>query len=107
MNKDVTLAKLIELGRERVREYDRVRALYPSAMTDMPLDCVREAARICQLGYVANALGLMDYEEYSTAIHEPEHGPKGIKIVAIDLGLRKMGEVHPEPEPKENEEGYK
>lgn len=107
MTEQETLAKLIEMGRERVREYDRVRALYPSALTDVPMDCVREASRINQLGDVAEALGLMGYEEYSTAIHEPEHGPHGVKIVVVDLGLRRLGEVHPEPEPKEDEEGYK
>lgn len=85
MNKEEALATLIEMGRARVREYDRVRALYPKAMTDVPLDCVREAARVCQLMDVVDALGLMDGQEYDRAIHEAEHGVKGIKIVPIEL----------------------
>ena len=107
MNEQETLAKLIEMGQEQVREYDRVRARYAPGLTDVPLDCVRAASRINQLGDVAQTLGLMGYEDYSRAIHEPEHGPRGIKIVPVDLRLRRMDEIRPEPEPNEDEEGYK
>lgn len=107
MTNQKILSVLIEMGQKEVSEYDRVRAQYKPGMTDVPFDCLRSAARIGQLSEVAAALGLMGYEEYSTTIHEPEHGPKGVKIVAVDLRMRRMGEIHPEPEPNEDEEGYK
>jgi len=105
MNEHEALAKLIEKGRQLVREYDQERAKY-HRLTDVPISCAKIAARNCELCEVVEMLGLMGYDEFCTAIHEPEHGPKGIKIVPIELSMRRLGEVQLEPEPKEDEEGY-
>jgi len=102
MNEQEMLAKLIEMGRKLVREYDEMRAKYQK-LTDVPIECVRAAARVCCLCEVVDALELMDSQEYDKTIHEAEHGPKGIKIVPIELSMRRLGEVQPE----EDEEGYK
>jgi hypothetical protein len=75
---------LTEMGRALVRVYDETRAKHQSR-TELPIDCIKAAARVCCLIEVVDALGLMDGQEYDRAIHEAEHGTKGIKLVPIEL----------------------
>lgn len=95
MTEQEMLAKLTEMGRKLVREYDRERAKY-QRLTELPIECVKAAARVCMMVEVVDALGLMDGQEFDKAIHEAEHGVKGIKMAAIDAGLRRMGDIQPE-----------
>lgn len=89
------LGTLTEMGRKLVREYDETRAKYRT-LTELPIECIKAAARVCCLVEVVDALGLMDGQEYDRAIHEAEHGAKGIKLVPIELGLRLvMHEINP------------
>jgi hypothetical protein len=76
MTEQEMLAKLTEMGRKLVREYDRERAKY-QRLTELPIECVKAAARVCMLVEVVDALGLMDGQEF-------------------DAGLRRMGDIQPE-----------
>ena len=95
MNEQETLAKLTEMGREQVRAYDLERARYPQK-TDAPIACVKISTKIVTICEVIEALGLMEYEAFEKAIHEAEHGVRGMKLVPIELSLRRMGIVQPD-----------
>ena len=85
MDKQKALETLIELGREQVRAYNAERMKH-QRMTDVPIECVKAAARVSMLADTVDALGLMDGEAYDKAIHEAENGPRGMRLPAINAG---------------------
>jgi hypothetical protein len=95
MDKGKALETLIELGRKEVRAYNAEREKR-HRMTDIPLECVKAAARVCMLADTVKALGLMDEAAYDKAIHEAENGAVGAKPTAIGAGrggLRPISEA--------------
>jgi hypothetical protein len=104
MNEQEALATLTAMGRQLVRDYDTARAEY-HRMTDVPIECVKAAARVCMLVEVIDALGLMNGQEFDRSIPRGGARGQGHQAGAHRLGLRRTGAI--QPELTEDEEGYK